>query len=81
MTASGAARLCAEQNFVRSAALGCIKVPTGASKSEIPAKTHLNTVRLYGNQASHGDPIGHDELEACRIACQAILKAVIAALP
>ena len=36
MTASGAARLCAEQNFVRSAALGCIKVPSGASKSEIP---------------------------------------------
>ena len=35
MTASGAARLCAEQNFVRSAALGCIKVPSGASKSEI----------------------------------------------
>ena len=36
MTASGAARLCAEQNSVRSAALGCIKVPSGASKSEIP---------------------------------------------
>ena len=29
--------MCAEQNFVRSAALGCIKVPSGASKSEIPA--------------------------------------------
>ena len=28
--------MCAEQNFVRSAALGCIKVPSGASKSEIP---------------------------------------------
>ena len=38
MTASGAARLCAEQNFVRSAALGCIKVPSGASQSEIPDK-------------------------------------------
>ena len=42
MTASGAARLCAEQNFVRSAALGCIKVPSGASKSEIPDKTLEN---------------------------------------
>ena len=42
MTASGAARLCAEQNFVRSAALGCIKVPSGASKSEIPGRiSHL----------------------------------------
>ena len=38
MTASGAARLCAKQNFVRSAALGCIKVPSGASKSEIQGK-------------------------------------------
>ena len=28
----------AEQDFVRSAALGCIKVPSGASKSEIPVK-------------------------------------------
>ena len=37
--ASGAGRLYAEQNFVRSAALGCIKVPSGASKSEIPVKT------------------------------------------
>ena len=36
VTASGAGRLYAEQNFVRSAALGCIKVPSGASKSEIP---------------------------------------------
>ena len=43
VTASGAGRLYAEQNFVRSAALGCIKVPSGASKSEIPAKEH----RLY----------------------------------
>ena len=35
VTASGAGRLCAEQNFVRSAAIGCIKVPSRASKSEI----------------------------------------------
>ena len=35
VTASGAGRLCAEQNFVRSAAFGCIKVPSGAGKSEI----------------------------------------------
>ena len=38
VTASGAGRLCAEQNFERSAALGCIKVPSGASKSEIPVQ-------------------------------------------
>ena len=36
VTASGAGRLCAEQNFVHSAALGCRKMPSGASKSEIP---------------------------------------------
>ena len=41
VTASGAGRLHAEQNFVRSAALGCIKVPSGASKSEIPVKGAL----------------------------------------
>ena len=34
----------AEQNFVRSAALGCIKVPSGASKSEIPV-----TIAASGN--------------------------------
>ena len=33
---TGAGRLCAEQNFARSAALGCRKVPSRASKSEIP---------------------------------------------
>ena len=38
VTASGAGRLCDEKNFVRSAALGCIKVASGASKSEIPDK-------------------------------------------
>ena len=31
--------MCAEQHFVRSVALGCIKVPSGASKSEIPVQT------------------------------------------
>ena len=40
-TASGAGRLYAEQDFVRSAALGCIKVPSGASKSEIPVEAHV----------------------------------------
>ena len=39
VTASGAGRLYADQNFVRSAALGGIKVPSGASKSEIPDST------------------------------------------
>ena len=41
VTASGAERLYAEQDFVRSAALGCIKVPSGASKSEIPVEAHV----------------------------------------
>ena len=45
MTAFGAARLCAEQNFVRSAAVGCIKVPSGASQSEIPVTCSLRVVR------------------------------------
>ena len=36
VTGSGAGRLCDEQNFVRSAAIGCIKVPSGAGKTEIP---------------------------------------------
>ena len=41
VTASGAGRLCAEQNFARSAALGCIKVPSRASKSEIPDEAYM----------------------------------------
>ena len=39
VTASGAGRLCDEQSFVHSAALGCIKVPSGAGKTEILVKT------------------------------------------
>ena len=50
MTASGAARLCAEQNFVRSAALGCIKVPSGASKSEIPVGMFFVGLVILGGQ-------------------------------
>ena len=38
VTASGAGRWCDEQNFVRSAALGCITKPSGAGKTEIPVK-------------------------------------------
>ena len=38
VTASGAGRLCDEENFVRSAALECIKVPSGAGKTDIPAE-------------------------------------------
>ena len=37
VTASGAGRLCDEQSFERSAALGCIKGPSEAGKTEIPA--------------------------------------------
>ena len=37
VTASGGRRLCDEQSFVCSASLGCIKVPSGAGKMEIPA--------------------------------------------
>ena len=36
VTASGAGRLCDEGSFVASAALGCIKVPFGAGKTETP---------------------------------------------
>ena len=35
----GAGRLCDEQNFVRSTAVRCIKVPSGAGKTEIQVKT------------------------------------------
>ena len=34
--------MCDEQNFVRSAALGCIKVAPGAGKTEIPVKSVLD---------------------------------------
>ena len=37
VTASGAERSSDEQNFVRSAALRCMKVPSTAGKMEIPA--------------------------------------------
>ena len=33
--------MCDEQNFVRSAALGCIKAPSGAGKTEIPVDTFV----------------------------------------
>ena len=39
VTASGAGRLCDEESFVGSAALGCIKVPSRAGKTEIPDDT------------------------------------------
>ena len=42
--------------------------------------SYLHTVRTLGNEAAHGGHVGDDELEACRIAGQAILKAVVAAL-
>ena len=38
VTASGAGRLCDEESFVGSTALGCIEVPSGAGKSENPGK-------------------------------------------
>jgi hypothetical protein len=44
VTAPGAGRLCEEPDFVRSAALGCIKVPSGASKSEIPDQARYVTL-------------------------------------
>ena len=42
VTASGAGRLCDEQSFVRSAALGCIKMPSGAGKTEIQVEILVN---------------------------------------
>ena len=51
--------MCAEQNFVRSAALGCIKVPSGASKSEIPDYTLIIGDYTYG-VGSYGELRGLD---------------------
>lgn len=42
--------------------------------------THLHTVRTLGNAALHGQSVGDDEAEACRIAGQATLKALLATL-
>lgn len=42
--------------------------------------THLHTIRTLGNAALHGQSVGEDEAEACRIAGHAILKALAAAL-
>ena len=48
VTASGAGRVCDEESFVGSAALGCIKVPSGAGKTEIPVNTvHWVPVELF----------------------------------
>ncbi len=74
VTASGAGRLYAEQDFVRSAALGCIKVPSGASKSEIPADYRrwddvLRALKL--NPVTDATTDGPDE--AARIANNEIL--------
>lgn len=35
-----------EQSFVRSAPLGCIKVPSGTGKTEIPVEQQAQPVRL-----------------------------------
>ncbi len=48
VTASGAGRLCDEQNFVRSAAVGCITVSSGAGKTEIPVKLTASEARSCG---------------------------------
>jgi hypothetical protein len=42
--------------------------------------SHLHTVRTLGNEAAHGGSVGDDELQACRIAGKAILKAVVATM-
>jgi len=42
--------------------------------------THLHTIRTLGNAALHGQSVGEDETQSCRIAGQAILKALVAAL-
>ena len=47
---------------------------------QAPTISHMHTVRTLGNEATHGDGIGEDEAEACRIAGQAILKALAVAL-
>ena len=52
----------AEQDFVRSAALGCIKGPSGASKSEIPGQQYCHTDASFSAQA--GALAGVNTLEA-----------------
>ena len=63
VTASGAGRLCDEQNFWRSAALGCIKMPSGAGKTEIPGRvsgacfgTRISTCGPMRPTAAGGTP-------------------------
>ncbi len=46
VTPSGPGRLCDERNFVRSVARGCIKVPSGAGKTEIPDKGPQPALKL-----------------------------------
>ena len=41
-----------EESFVGSAALGCIKVPSGAGKMEIPAKNGLDSYSLHTRSVS-----------------------------
>ena len=47
---------------------------------QVSTVSHMHTVRTLGNEAAHGGSIGEDEADACRIAGQAILKAITAAL-
>ncbi len=54
VTASGAGLLRDEQRFVRSAALGCIKVPSGAGKTEILAK--WDSAYEQGHDYRHSRP-------------------------
>lgn len=64
----------------RSGLLEQIRLLQEREVVQAAAVSHMHTVRTLGNEAAHGGGIGDDEADACRIAGQAILKAVIAAL-
>ncbi len=59
--------MCADQNFVRSAALGCIKVPSGAGKTEIQVETVFSCrfvateFSTWGQHAGRIDTLGLSE--------------------
>jgi tetratricopeptide (TPR) repeat protein len=85
-------RLAVERSVVHLLRVRTIQVPPRSGLSEqirllqengaVTAATiaHLHTMRSLGNEAAHGGKIGEDELEACRVAANAILKALRAAL-
>ena len=65
MTASGAGRLCDEQNFVRSAALRCIKEAIRGSQNENP---RYSKARAAYEEVLRSDPTNEEAKDALRMA-------------